>query len=254
MASRRRVSADWARAWASRSSVTSRATPMNPREAALRALAEALAAGVDPDRPAARQARHPERDVEAAVDRRRAQRLAQAVAMALGDALQHLLTVDHPAAPAEQGGGDIGHEDLVGRQVPLPDAATRRLDGQAEALLAVGEGRVRPLDPPRLQQQEDAQCEGDAHRRQQPEELFARRLRPGHEAYDGDGGVEGEQRERRQGPRRGRTPGSAQARAQGPPTVPPGTSSRSRPRVHPRLAPPPSETWVSLNRDYPLRG
>ena len=109
----------------------------DPGETALRALAKTLAARVDPDGTAARQARHPKRNVEPAIDRRGRKRFTQPVAMAFRDPLEDLLTVDNPASPAEQGGGDLGHVDPVFGQIPFPDPATRRLDGQSEPLLAI---------------------------------------------------------------------------------------------------------------------
>src|SRR6185312_17151142 len=56
----------------------------DPRIAALGALAEGLAARVDPHRPAAGLAGDAERDVEAAVDRGCAQRLAKSATVAFG--------------------------------------------------------------------------------------------------------------------------------------------------------------------------
>ena len=78
--------------------------------------------------------------------------------MALGDPLEHLLAIDHAAAPAEQARGDIGHEDLVFGEVPFPDAATRGLHRQAETPFGVGVGHVG-LDPTaRFQQQAPRQA------------------------------------------------------------------------------------------------
>ena len=169
----------------------------DPRIAALGRLAEALAARVDPHRPAGRQAGHPERHIETAIDRGSAERFAQAIAVAFGDAVQHLLAVHHAAAPAEQGRGDVGHEDPVGFQIPLPDAAAGGLDGQAEALLAVGIGRVEAFDAARLSQQHQAQREGRGQRNDQPEQLLGRTLRRVGQSVGGDAGVEHQDQQRR---------------------------------------------------------
>ncbi len=99
-----------------------------------------LAAGVDPGG-AAMAVRHPERDVEGAIGLGRLQRLAHALAVIGGDPVQHLGAIDHPSpAPAQDRTRDVRHEDAVGLEVPLPDAAARRLDRQPETLLGVGIG------------------------------------------------------------------------------------------------------------------
>ena len=101
-------------------------------------------------------------DVEVAVDGGRAQRLAHVVAVAGGDAVQHLLAFHLAVAPAEQVRGHLGHEDLVGGQVPFPDAAAGGLDGGAEALLGVRTGDLDPGDPAHLQKQQGAEGEDRA--------------------------------------------------------------------------------------------
>jgi len=128
-----------------------------------------------------------------AVDGRRGQGLAHVVAMTGRDTFQHLLAFDQAAAPAEQRSGDLGHEDLVGREVPFPDAAARGFHGHPEPLLRIHPRRLNPLDAAHLQDQEDAQRDRRAERRQEPGHQFQRVGREVDEPRHAESGDHGEQ-------------------------------------------------------------
>ena len=134
-------------------------------------LPEALAARVQPDRAAARAARDAEGDVESAVLRGGSQLLAHLLAMVGGHAVEQFLAADDAtAAPAEHRAGDVGEEHHVLVEIPFPDAAARRLDGEAEALLVGGPLALRGLGAPALDDQQQGQGDADDQGDQQREQ------------------------------------------------------------------------------------
>ena len=88
--------------------------------------------------------------------------------MAGGDAVQHLLAIDLAAAPAEQGSCNVGHENRVRCQVPLPDPAPRRLYGHAEAGFGIAAGSLYRVDFQGFPDQQGSQRKRGEQRDQEP--------------------------------------------------------------------------------------
>ncbi len=106
-----------------------------------------------------------------------------------GDALDHFVGRGNTAAaPAQHDAGDVGHVDQVLVQVPVPDAAACRFDGQAVALFVLLELERIALALARLEQQQQAEQAADEQGTADEDRALDQALRQRIKRLGGDGG------------------------------------------------------------------
>ena len=139
-------------------------------EPVLAARPARLAARVDPAGSAGRQ-RYGEGHLEGAEGRGLTQGVFDQIAIARVNSLHYGLGLDRAAGgKAQQLRHEVRHHELAGVQIPFPDAATRRLDGDAETMFGLCPGLGRARLSPALQQGEAQHQDPQAQRRdQQPQ-------------------------------------------------------------------------------------